>query len=473
MAKKDPAAWRSFHARLSEVASPQDYARIDAMYTYIDDKYHTLQKDARFVELALANIDEYRTKFTSAMARDYGKPYKSWTINNAAKYYRIMMTQVHDTMKSLAKKKRLATICEKHEWDTDRATLKSIQDEAVSIFGYRPKYRDIANICKSKQHPSLPDVIHFEIDYSSEDNQVCRMLDCSEWHVSYALKVDDSSQWAILDIPVPASTRAHGTHYARPNIIPVFGGDENIIDYEVMISYEPTVDAIEGMNVLGVDLGKLKAVSMACVRPDGSVSREYLASGETQGVLDKLNRVYEEVEASKKVLESCSDEDKRVVIEAQLVGQREKLSRLRESFARLVGRDVCAAAVELGCSIVRLEDLARLIAVGAQVTGRWNFAAVRRWVVDDCALRGVRVELVDPAFTSRTSPFDNSKVVPDSDRLVDCGCCVLDRDYLAALNIARCACGNVRSCGVLDFGVVRGSLVLSPVRVKLGSRKVK
>lgn len=133
---------------------------------------------------------------------------------------------------------------------------------------------------------------------------------------------------------------------------------------------------------------------------------------------------------------------------------------------------MCSCALRLGCGEVHLEDLARLIATGAQVTGRWNFAAVKKCVLEACCLCGIKVVMVDPAYTSKTSPFDNSAVVPGGDRLVDCSCCVIDRDYLGALNIARCWPGRcVRSCEVLSFSRNGGVLFLLPVSCILRSRK--
>lgn len=467
-------AWRSFHVKLSDVASRDDYLRVDALYCKLASEFSKLQQDPKFVQAVLANIGEYKTNFVKAMATSYGKPYLDWGVNNCAKYYRIVMTQAHEVMKGLSKKLALAMICEEHGYKCDRSALKEMQDHAFESLGYRPKYREIANICQAGKIPSAPDSVVFELDYTSEDNQICEMIDSSLEHVCFALKVDNGDR-AILDVQIPKSCREHVDHYSRPNIIPVTDEQGVIIDYEVMISYEPVIaDPPESGGVLGVDLGKIKAASMAALYEDGTVSREHLVTKETQKVLDKLNHVYDETQATMKAISECVDGKHLTVLEKQLAGQRSKLSSLRSSFARLVGRDVCSCALQLGCGEVHLEDLACLIATGAQVTGRWNFAAVKKCIVEACCLCGIKVVMVDPAYTSKTSPFDNSAVVPGSDRLVDCSCCVIDRDYLGALNIARCRSGRcVRSCGVLSFSRNEGVLFLLPVSCILRSRKSK
>lgn len=465
--------WRSFHARLSDVATVDDCARVDALYRELDARFQELLADPRFMECAIANIGEYRTKFTKAMNASYGKPYLAWPVNNAAKYYRIMMTQVRDVMKGFIRRRQIASVCERFDWDCSGERMRQIQEAVHDESGKWVKYRDIANICQAGEMPSAPEAIAFEIDYSSEDDQISREIDADVDHVCYALRVGENNHWVSLTIQVPKSAREHYAHYARPNIIPIIS-DGDIIDYEVMISYEPKLQETpeDANGILGVDLGKLKAASMAALYPDGTVSCEHLVTKETQRLLEKLNRVYDETRASMDAIERCDRDDHRKTVQEQLDGQREKLSSLRAAFARLVARDICSCASSLGCSEVHLEDLARLIATGDQITGRWNFAAVKAAVIEACTLRGIRVSLVDPAYTSKTSPFDNSEVLPRQDRLVDCGGILLDRDYLGAINIARCESGRkCRSCLPIDLDENMVNLLSPAVSCKLESRK--
>lgn len=465
--------WRSFHVRLSDAATSADYARIDALYRELDARFQELLSDKRFMECAISNIGEYRTKFTKAMNASYGKPYLTWQINNAAKYYRIMMTQVRDVMKGFVRRQQIASVCKGFDWDCSGKRMHQIQETIHDEIGKWVKYRDIANICQAGETPSTPDLIAFELDYSSEDDQICKVTDAEIDHVSYALKVDGKDLRASLLIEVPRSAREHYAHYARPNIIPIMD-DGEIVDYEVMVSYEPKVqEAPEAdRGILGVDLGKVKPASMAALYLDGTVSCEHLVTKETQRLAEKMNHVYDETQASMEAIERCEQDDRREAIGKELAGQREKLSSLRAAFARLVARDICVTAVSLGCSEVRLEDLARLIATGAQITGRWNFAAVKAAVIEACSLQGIKVSLVDPAYTSKTNPFDNSEVSPRSDRLVDCGFTLLDRDYLGALNIARCKIGKkCRSCDPIEFEKNEGVFLSSAVSCKLVSRK--
>lgn len=296
--------WRNYTTCLSLTSSNEDYARFDKLYKFLNNKYQELQNDSIFHSTAKENVDKYKTNFVKAMNTVYGKPYLNWDINNAAKYYRILLTQVRENLKSFIKKEQLATICEQYNWNCSNDRIKEIQQDAYSILGYYPKYRDIANICQSKKIPAQQKNIIFELDYSSEDDQVCKIIDSAEEYVIYALKIDNNDRM-ILNIPLPKTIRKHKNHYSRPNIIPVFENDI-IVDYKIMISYEPVItEYLNDNGVLGVDLGKIKAVSMVALYPDGRVSREYLATKETQKVLEKLNNVYNEVKATQLAIKKC------------------------------------------------------------------------------------------------------------------------------------------------------------------------
>lgn len=462
--------WRNYTTRLSLVSSKKDYDRFDKLYRFLNNKYQELQNNPDFRSKAKENIGEYKTNFVRAMNNAYGKPYLGWDISNPAKYYRIVLTQVRENLKSFVKKEQLAIICEQYNWDCSNNKIKEIQKTAHDVLGYYPKYRDIANICQSQSVPLSQKNIVFELDYSSEDDQICKITHNSKECVIYALKIDNNERM-ILNISLPKTIREHKNHYSRPNIIPIFE-DDVIIDYKIMVSYEPVIiEHLDNNGILGVDLGKIKAVSMIALYPDDRVSREFLATRETQKVLEKLNNVYNETKSTQLAIRKCQSKHL-ITLENELSFQRAKLSRLRLSFARLVARDICSAALELKCKEVHLEDLARLIATGSQITGRWNFAEVKRAVMNECALHNIKVILISPTYTSKTNPFDNTEVEPDNYRSVDCGAIKLDRDYIAALNIARAVKNKkCRNCDVIDLELNIDNLLLSAVRVKLLSRK--
>ena len=159
-----------------------------------------------------------------------------------------------------------------------------------------------------------------------------------------------------------------------------------------------------------------------------------------------------------------------------------KISRLKAHIACVEARDLVAVAVKEQAGVINLEDLAVLNNDGAQVTARWEFALDRQRLVNVAVLSGVSVVCVNPGYTSKTDPFDNSACVPDSKRVCRTSGGDLDRDYVAALNIGRlkdskmccrdadvlCYNDNVRfSCGERAVPVRRCSHVLRRSGIRL------
>lgn len=454
--KRNSTAWRSFTVPFTDAFKTADIPVVTRFLTLLNERFRELLTDERFIACALDNHDEYRTNFVKAMACDYGKPYLKendsggkWAkINNSAKYYRIMMTQIRECVLALVDKQQLARICEKHGWSNDKDDIDTIRHEAFDVIGFYAKSSWIRNINRSKSIPSVPDAIDFELDYTSEDNQISRIVSCDENHVSYEILV--FGQWVPLTVRIPHHARMTNGHYAKPKLR--FSRDNmthEIVGYVIDIAYEPVVDkAPDNFNgILGVDRGEVKCFSAAAVYPDGTCSREFLPSRELENINAKLvdlnaqrNRLSTRVHAIEELLSKKNDDALHKVFDnkkLELSRLSSKVSSLKSEKARLQARDLVAVALKAHCSVIRLENLGKLNQSGPQMTGRWSFSIDKRMLENVASLHGIRIELVNPAFTSQTDPFTNAAVTSSSGRgLVLCDG-VLDRDYAAALNIAR------------------------------------
>ena len=454
--KKNNTDWRSFTVSFADAFSKNDLPTVIRFFDILNQRFGELLNDKRFIACAVDNYDKYKTNFVKAMARDYGKPYLStndvdgkWReINNSAKYYRIMMTQIRECVLSLVDKQHLAEVCEKHGWSNDKSDIDAIRQEAFDIIGFYAKSNWIRNINRSKSIPSIPDDVDFELDYTSEDNQISRIISCDGGSISYEILVFD--QWITLTAKMPHHARVTNGHYAKPKLrIVRDDGNNEITGYVVDIAYEPVVDKIPDTfdGVLGVDRGEVKCFSAAVVYPDGSCSKEFLPSKELECLNAKFvdlntqrNKLSKRVHAIEDLLEHKEDSDLRKTLEnkrVELERLNNKVSMLKVEKARLQARDLVVIAEKAHCSIIRLEDLSKLNMSGPQVTARWSFAVDKLMLENVASLRGIRVELVNPAFTSQTDPFTNAAVVNATNRGLVLEVGVLDRDYVAALNIAR------------------------------------
>ena len=408
------------------------------------------------MQYAMKNVNLYRTNFVKKMAKDYGKPYLDWNINNQAKYYRVIMTQIRENLKSLADKFIITNICEQHQWDSSKNELPLIQEEINKSLNHFVSTKWIKNICKSQSYPTVPDHLQFELDYTSEDNQICRIIENDTEHVKYSMRMADGTD-AILNVPIPNNIRKNTGHFSKPKIRIKFDKDTNkVLGYYADIMYDAAIseDVIhESKAVIGVDLGEIKKFSSVTVYENGTFSKEYRPTKELDILNDKLNNLKAERSTLTKktvtisgMIEGLEKRSRtvpdvlRVSLERKEKHIRElnrKISQLKMHIACVEARDLIAIAVKEQASTINLEDLAVLNNDGVQVTARWEFSLDRQRLMNVAVLSGVSVVRVNPAYTSRTDPFDNSVCVPDSKRVCHTSGGGLDRDYVAALNIGR------------------------------------
>lgn len=451
--------WRYFGTRIDNnpnIINPQDFEKVQNLMIFLDNQINNLLHDDIFMQYAIKNIDLYRTNFVKKMAKDYGKPYLDWNINNQAKYYRVIMTQIRENLKSLADKFIITDICKQHKWNSSKNELPLIHEEINKSLKHFVSTKWIKNICKSQSYPTVPGHLQFELDYTSEDNQICRIIENDAEHVKYSMRMADGTD-AILNIPIPNNIRKNTGHFSKPKIrIKLDKNTNKVIGYYADIMYDAAISEDidpESKAVIGVDLGGIKKFSSATIYGNGTFSKEYRPTKELDILNDKLNNLKAErstltkktatisgmIEGLEKRCRSVPNELRASLErkEKHIKELNKKISLLKMHIACVEARDLTAIAVKERASVINLEDLAVLNNDGAQVTARWEFSLDRQRLVNVAVLSGISVVCVNPVYTSKTDPFDNSVCVPNSERVCYTSGGVLDRDYVAALNIGR------------------------------------
>ena len=302
----------------------------------------------------------------------------------------------------------------------------------------------------------MPEHLNFELNYTSGDDQICRIIEQNSNSIKYSMRMADGSN-AILNIPIPDNIRKNTGHFSKPKIRIKIDKDTNKVEgYYVDVMYDAAIsNDIKTSNdtVLGVDLGGIKKFSAAAVYEDGTFSKEYRPTKELDILNDKLNKLKAERSALKKktatisgMIEGLEKRSRDVpdTLRASLERKEKhvkelngKISKLKTHIACVEARDLVAIAVKEQAGTINLEDLAVLNNDGAQMTARWEFALDRQRLVNVAVLSGVSVVCVNPGYTSKTDPFDNAVCIPDSRRVCHTSGGDLDRDYVAALNIGR------------------------------------
>ena len=456
---REKREWRYFGIRIDNndsIITHDNFEKVQTLMTFLDDKMNELLNDMAFTQIAMKNIQLYGSNFFKAIAEEYGKPYLQWNISVKERYNRIILVQIQNNLKSLAEKFTITDICEQHNWDTSKKELELIHEEINNALGHFVSTKWIKNICKAKAYPTIPTHLNFELNYTSADTQVCKIVEQDDEHIKYSMRMADGTD-AILNISIPNNIRKNTGHFSNPKIRIKFNKDTNEIEgYYADIMYDAAIsEDVKALSstTLGVDLGGIKKFSAAAVYGDGTFSKEYLPTKELDILNAKLNKLKAERSALIKKTTTISgmitglekrSRDVPDALRASLVRKEKhvkelngKISRLKAHIACVEARDLVAVAVKEQAGVINLEDLAVLNNDGAQVTARWEFALDRQRLVNVAVLSGVSVVCVNPAYTSKTDPFDNSVCVPNSKRICKTSGGCLDRDYVAALNIGR------------------------------------
>ena len=109
-----------------------------------------------------------------------------------------------------------------------------------------------------------------------------------------------------------------------------------------------------------------------------------------------------------------------------------KLSRLRQSLAWLIARDIAYHCQANGVDTVKLENLSWLEARG----GKWNFSDIQDTIRQVLSAYGIAVYKVNPKNSSQVDPFTNERITHiGRSALTSVG--VRDRDYLASLELTK------------------------------------
>ena len=160
-------------------------------------------------------------------------------------------------------------------------------------------------------------------------------------------------------------------------------------------------------NVMGVDLGKIKAYSATVVHKDGSISDEYVPTEELQNLVDKLKRmnqhinsVYEKRKRSSKYGNFTNRQARRKL---DYKRSRNKRTKLQFAIARLVAVEVVNIAIKEQCKEIHLENLSWIKNSG----GKWNFSQVQACIEEVAELFSIKVVKVSAKNSSKTNPVLN------------------------------------------------------------------
>ena len=349
-------------------------------------------------------------------------------------YLRILYHNIISLLKSRQEQIKIYEILKSNQYKINN----TLRDKLVKEKLY-PTNAYLETLAAAKDMPALPKRKTFILDFSVSDKQMFRVGKNSN---SYEIKIYSKKEvkdynletgWISFEMYLPTYIRESFTgKTAKPQFYWDYNKDEFVCAIPCEIKKLPN----EYENVMGVDLGKIKAYSATVIHKDDSISDEYVPTEELQNLVDKLKRmnqhiksVYEKRKRSSKYGNFTNRQARRKL---DYKRSRNKRTKLQFAIARLVAVEVVNIAIKEQCKEIHLENLSWVKNSG----GKWNFSQVQACIEEVAELFSIKVVKVSAKNSSKTNPvtleigaISNRDVIFKNGQKVN-------RDQLAGLNLA-------------------------------------
>ena len=108
-----------------------------------------------------------------------------------------------------------------------------------------------------------------------------------------------------------------------------------------------------------------------------------------------------------------------------------KITNTKDYQAKLLSSEIVKLALEQKCKTIHIEDLSWLNSKG----GKWNHSQIHSKIIEKASMYGIKVKRVSAFNTSKEHPI-TKEIGVVKDRIVEFTTGKIDRDLLAAINIA-------------------------------------
>ena len=357
-----------------------------------------------------------------------------YIINNPSWHWRILAENIRSTMSSLALRRKIYSILKKYDFILTKDCQLEL-DELKSKSYFSPFV--IENIQRSKSWPSMPTHIGFKLDYAFSSGQMFKMSD--DYLCSFQ---NEDGTWTDVQLVVPGTIREE---FTGKLLKPVFikRSDGQYIGH-ARYCVEPKSNP-NAKNILGVDIGDIKPYSAVVLYSNKTVSSESLPSRQVFRLSEKISQLLtiakETSEKVKRVNAYITDDiwvrpetilkqENRMVYKNNI---RSKITHLKETLVTQEAHELVALAWENNCKEIHIENLKW----AKDLRTYWNFADFRRRLEEIAEVYGIKIVLVNPAFTSVSHPITGEHGQKKNRDIHFSSGEIFDRDYLAAINIAR------------------------------------
>ena len=404
-------------------------------------KDETLRK--KMEKVPLEEVDEDGKKKKRLMGHLFhdfghilGNPL-SGKVCNSAWYMRIIIFNLVSLLRSRADQVKIYKLLQKYQFKICSDLRKELAENELY-----PSNTNLKNLCQAKEMPHLPESAVFRLDYAYSDKQMC-VFDCEKLEFSVQVRTNKEAkktglpEWKTFNLVLPSFIREQA---AGKIAKPLFYKDKTgklicQIPYEVKPEKHP-----EFKNILGVDLGKVKPYSAVVLYRDKTYSNEITPSKELMNLYEKLIRINENIDRNYQKYKRAKAYQKKDEGDTRRQqarwfnyrSAREKRTRIKEEAEWLMAEEIVEIAKRNQCKEIHMENLTWVNNKG----GKWDFSMIRDRVMQVAELHGIEVVFVNPCNTSCRHPLTHELGKESGRSIVFKDGTRVDRDQLAALNIA-------------------------------------
>ena len=413
--------WLAFNIAMPEQLIP--------IYDFLQKELNEILSDNDYRnELESLDLSVHKGKIWMQMRKIFINRIKGWDkfprMHNKAWYARILFENIRRELQS----KYEATTVWNELVKNDMEINQTLFDSLVSKHKVYATRGMVSNIKRSGKSPKLVKNATFQLDYTVSDKQFFIMNEDNTCEIKINKK-----DWIKYKIILPSSLNQNLTgKIAKPR----FFKRKRDGKYIGICSYQYIPESLEGKNVLGVDIGQTKLFSAVALYDDGDYSSEYVNSKYLRHKNIKLKKLYKEKDNLYKIINQNEllnvDTIKNKKRKEHYLYISNRIENIKKDIARNVAQEVIQVAKQEKCNEIHIENLTWMNSKG----GKWNHAETHRMIEEKAITAGIKVIKVDPAYSSSEHPITGERGLKSNRNVVFKNKQSIDRDVLAAVNIA-------------------------------------
>ena len=415
--KKKQVQWKSFNINMPDELKP--------IYDFLQNELNFILSNAE-TRAILDKID--LSKLRGDIWRDLRDNLKfrikDWPLHNKTWHSYILFENIRREIQSKQEAIIIWNELVKNDFNINEELFNSLHK--LNLY---PTRNRIANIKRSNSVPELARSAVFNLDYTISEKQFFRMKTNNICEIKIGKK-----DWIEYEIVFPSSIDERFTgRIAKPRFVKRKRDNQ----YIGVCSYEYEVGDYELEDkILGVDIGRVKLFSSVVVDRKGNFSNEFINTKRSQETEYKINRLYENKQILYDKIKSYEDLrltnlPKYEIWKNLYLNITNKITNTKDYQAKFLSSEIVKLALEQKCKTIHIEDLSWLNSQG----GKWNHSQIHSKIIEKASMYGIKIDRVSAFNTSKEHPI-TKEIGVIKDRIVEFTTGKIDRDLLAAINIA-------------------------------------